>query len=163
METIGYGYTPGTIGRIVEMHARYYSQHWGFGTFFEAKVATEVAAFMDRFDGERDGIWTVLDGKRIMGSIVIDGTKADTSEGAHLRWFIIDPQLQRQGWGKHLLRKALSFCDQKGYRKIYLWTFEGLASARHLYETAGFQLVFHQVGEQWGIKVTEQLLERSNR
>jgi len=33
--TIG-GYVPGAIGRIVELHAAYYSKHWQFGLFFEA-------------------------------------------------------------------------------------------------------------------------------
>jgi hypothetical protein len=25
------GYFPGSIGRVVELHARYYHAHWGFG------------------------------------------------------------------------------------------------------------------------------------
>jgi hypothetical protein len=33
------GYVPGTIGRVVELHGAYYHAHWGFGAFFEAKVA----------------------------------------------------------------------------------------------------------------------------
>ncbi len=39
------GYSGGCIGRIVEMHARYYSQASGFGLTFEAKVARELAQF----------------------------------------------------------------------------------------------------------------------
>jgi hypothetical protein len=35
------GYIPGAIGRIVELHGRYYHEHWGFDLFFESKVATE--------------------------------------------------------------------------------------------------------------------------
>jgi hypothetical protein len=35
------GYVPGGIGRVTELHATYYHQEWGFGLFFEAKVATE--------------------------------------------------------------------------------------------------------------------------
>ena len=34
------GYCPGALGRVAEMHAEYYHRHWGFGLFFEAKVAT---------------------------------------------------------------------------------------------------------------------------
>jgi len=162
MEKLGNGYRPGAIGRIVEMHADYYSRNWGFGVFFEAKVAAELSAFMGRFEEGRDGLWTILDGERLMGSVAIDGTKADTGEeGAHLRWFIIDPQLRGTGWGKRLLNEAVSFCDGKGYRKIYLWTFAGLTPARRLYESFGFRLVLQQEGTQWGTIVTEQLFERS--
>jgi GNAT superfamily N-acetyltransferase len=160
MEKIVTGYHPGAIGRIAEIHAVYYSRHWGFGLFFEAKVATELSEFMSRFEEGRDCLWTVTDGKRIAGSIAIDGINASDPEGAHLRWFIVDPRLQKKGWGKHLLNRALSFCDGKGYHKIYLWTFEGLTSAHHLYEDSGFRLVFGQEGRQWGTSVTELLFER---
>ena len=44
------GYVPGTIGRIAELHALYYSREWGFGKFFEAKVATELSEFVSRLD-----------------------------------------------------------------------------------------------------------------
>lgn len=162
MEKISYGYRPGAIGRIVEMHADYYSRHWGFGVFFEAKVAAELSAFMDRFEEGRDGLWTILDKERILGSVAIDGAKAGAGEkGAHLRWFIIDPQLRGTGWGKRLLHEAVSFCDGKGYPQIYLWTFAGLHPARRLYESFGFRLVSQQEGAQWGTLVAEQLFERS--
>ena len=35
------GSFPGSIGRVVELHARYYHANWGFGVFFEAQVARE--------------------------------------------------------------------------------------------------------------------------
>jgi hypothetical protein len=38
--TIAESYRPGAIGAITQMHARYYSAHWGFGPFFEAMVAS---------------------------------------------------------------------------------------------------------------------------
>ena len=53
------GYLPGLIGRITELHALYYHEHWGFGAFFEAKVASELARFITRYDADRDGVWTV--------------------------------------------------------------------------------------------------------
>lgn len=52
------GYVPGLIGRITELHGVYYHQHWRFGRFFEEKVATELAAFMNRYDHRRDAVWT---------------------------------------------------------------------------------------------------------
>jgi hypothetical protein len=51
------GYVPGSIGRISELHGTYYHEHWGFGVYFEAKVATELSEFLRRYDGNRDGIW----------------------------------------------------------------------------------------------------------
>ena len=149
-------YHPGTISRIVELHATYYSTHWGFGAFFEAKVASELSQFVLRYDPERDLLLTAWINNQIQGSIVIDGQQA-YDQGAHLRWFIVAEPFMGQGIGRRLLNEAIAFCHEKHYQEIYLWTFEGLEAARHLYESAGFKLVKQQRGKQWGIEVTEQL------
>jgi GNAT superfamily N-acetyltransferase len=149
------GYIPGAIGRIVELHALYYHHDWGFGKFFEAKVAAELSAFINRFNETRDGFWTVCLNQQVEGSIIIDGITA-RSEGAHLRWFIMSPALQRRGFGNRLMEEAVRFCKERKYHRVYLWTFAGLDAARHLYEKFGFKLVYEQEGTQWGTKVKEQ-------
>ncbi len=152
------GYLPGSIGRIVELHGTYYYKAWGFGLFFEAKVAKDLSEFLTRFNELQDGLWTVYKNNRVEGSIAIDGIKA-TTDGAHLRWFILAPELRGLGFGHRLLEEAISFCKKKGYPSIYLWTFEGLRPARHLYEKFGFKLVWQGEGNRWGTKVTEQRFE----
>jgi GNAT superfamily N-acetyltransferase len=152
------GYIPGSIGRVAELHGAYYHQHWGFGLFFEAKVATELAAFLGRYDEEKDGFWTALVAGRIEGSITLDGTHA-TAEGAHLRWFIMSDGLRGKGVGSQLMNTVMDFCRSRGYKRVYLWTFEGLNPARHLYEKNGFRLVEQHKGSQWGREVTEQRFE----
>jgi GNAT superfamily N-acetyltransferase len=152
------GYIPGAIGRVAELHGLYYSEHWTFGLFFEAKVAIELSEFLKRYDADRDGFWTVsLDGC-VEGAIAIDGIHADR-DGAHLRWFIMSDKLRGKGTGTQMIDQAIGFCRQKSYKKTYLWTFEGLEPARHLYEKKGFRLVEQQRGEQWGTKVHEQRYE----
>ena len=133
------GYIPGAIGRITELHATYYAEHWDLGLYFEAKVATELAEFMSRFQPGQDGAWFAKANNQIIGGIFIDGADA-AGEGARLRWFIIAPAYQGQGLGHSLLEKAISFCDQQQFPRIYLTTFAGLEAARHLYETFGFTL-----------------------
>ncbi len=148
-------YIPGTIGRISEMHADYYSKNWNFGLYFEAKVASELSEFLKRFNTQTDGIWLAVSNGRIEASVIIDGEDAQ-NEGAHLRWFIVSDNLKGKGIGKQLLKKAVGFCTGKGYQKTYLWTFEGLGAARHIYEAMGFKLVKQQSGIQWGTEVNEQ-------
>ena len=153
------GYVAGSIGRVVELHGTYYNAHWKFGPFFESKVAAELAAFIGRYDKSRDSFWTAsLDG-RIEGSITIDGIDG-TGKGAHLRWFIVSDALRGKGLGNRLIRSAMDFCRDKGYKSVYLWTFEGLNPARHLYEKHGFKLVEQHSGMQWGTEVVEQQFER---
>lgn len=149
------GYVPGAIGRVTELHAVYYAENWGFGQFFEAKVATELSEFLSRFDGNRDGFWTTCLNGQVQGAIAIDGIKAE-SEGAHLRWFIMSSILRGRGFGRKLMENAVRFCRQNRYPRVYLWTFQGLDAARHLYESFGFCLVQEQKGAQWGTKVIEQ-------
>ncbi|MDO9203465.1 MAG: GNAT family N-acetyltransferase [Hydrogenophaga sp.] len=157
--TIKEGYVPGCIGRIVQLHANYYSVANGFGVAFEAKVARELAEFCQNYQSGRDGIWLVHRNGNIEGSVVIDGTHASTS-GAHLRWFITTEAIRGQGLGTQLLAKAVEFVQVCSYRKTFLWTFSGLDAARHLYESHKFRLVHESPGNQWGSLVTEQRFER---
>ena len=152
------GYTPGAIGRIATLHGTYYARQWNFGLFFEAKVATELAAFLQRFDTVRDGFWTAQIDGQIEGGIAIDAQRAD-QEGAHLRWFILSDALRGRGAGRALLERAMQLCRQRRYAKVYLWTFAGLDAARHLYESVGFRMLRQQSGEQWGTRVAEQYFE----
>jgi GNAT superfamily N-acetyltransferase len=67
--------------------------------------------------------------------------------------------LRGKGIGKRLMNAAIEFCNHKGYERIYLWTFEGLDAAKHLYEKTGFKLVEQNRGIQWGTEVNEQRFE----
>jgi GNAT superfamily N-acetyltransferase len=150
------GYLPGCIGRIVELHATYYARTAGFGKPFEAKVASELAAFCLRYDPVRDGLWLGVEDGVVQGAVVIDGHEHKGS-GAHLRWFIMSDAARGQGLGGHLLDAAMGFCRDRNYGNVYLWTFDGLHAARHLYEKHGFRLARTQRGASWGKEVDEQL------
>jgi DNA-binding MarR family transcriptional regulator/GNAT superfamily N-acetyltransferase len=149
------GYRPGVIGRIAEMHARYYARHAGFGQFFESRVAAGLADFAGRLAHADNGLWSARQGEGIVGGVAIDGQ--DLGDGlAHLRWFIVDDGMRGGGLGRKLLDTALAFCAARGFREVHLWTFQGLDAARKLYQGAGFVLVEEWAGEQWGAQVMEQ-------
>lgn len=152
------GYIPGSIGRVAELHGLYYSRHWGFGAFFEGKMAIELSELLRRFDPDRDGFWTASVNGRIEGSIGIDSLHAYAGS-VQLRWFIMSDALRGQGAGNMLVKKAVDHCREKGLERVYLWTFDGLDAARHLYEKHGFAIVEQRKGSQWGVEVNEQCLE----
>ncbi len=133
------GYEPGLIGRVTELQGVYYAEHWDLGLYFEAKVATELAAFLQRYDPAHDGVWVAKSNGTVIGAIFIDG-RDGAGEGARLRWFILDPAYQGHGLGNRLLDEAVAFCKQVGFNRVYLTTFAGLSTARHLYEKVGFRL-----------------------
>jgi len=157
--TVHSGYRPGVIGRVAEMHAAFYARHWGFGQFFESKVATGVAEFAGRLAEPGNQIWTAVQNDRIVGSVAIDGQDLGDNQ-AHLRWFILDDGCRGSGVGRQLMAQAMAFCDQRGFASTQLWTFQGLDAARRLYESFGFALVHEEAGQQWGSKVVEQQFTR---
>lgn len=137
------------------MHARYYAREWGFGAFFEARVAREAGAFIAALPRADSRIWVALLEDRIVGAIAIDGRHA-SGEGAHLRWFILDDATRGAGTGARLLDVALEFCRAQKFGQVHLSTFAGLDAARRLYETRGFRLVEEKDAESWGVRVREQ-------
>ena len=146
---------PGVLGRLVEMHALYYAREWGFGPFFESKVAREVGEFALSLPRADSQIWHARRDGRVVGAIAIDGHAASEA-GAHLRWFILDDSARGSGSGARLLDAALDFCRARSFAAVYLWTFAGLDSARKLYETRGFRLAEEKEAESWGVRVREQ-------
>jgi len=149
------GYYPGVIGEITRLHAVYYYENWGFDITFETQVGRELSMFLASFQAGRDGFWAALADKRLAGSVAIDGSLGQT-EGARLRWFIVEPSLQGSGIGCRLIEYALVFCRDAGHKQVFLWTFKGLDAARRLYEQAGFVLDDEHDVEQWGRVISEQ-------
>lgn len=149
------GPVPAACARIAALHADYYGRNWGFGPVFKETITDGVNAFLERFDPQRDAFWTVCVKGDVAGAIAIDGIHAE-SDGAHLRWFILSEDLRGRGLGNLLLSRAIAFCRERGHPRIYLWTFEGLQTARHLYQKYGFRLVAARPGSQWGQEVMEQ-------
>jgi len=148
------GYVPGSIGRMVELHGRYYAREWRFGPYFEAKVASELGELLARLDPERDGFWIAAEDDEIVGGIAIDGSH--TREAARLRFFIVDDAHREAGLGEQLMCTALDFCRDAGHRRVFLTTFAGLDAARKLYERHGFVLTEERPDRTWGVEVTEQ-------
>jgi GNAT superfamily N-acetyltransferase len=155
-----HGYLAGCVGDVASLHARYYAPTSGFGQFFEAKVATELAAFVQALPSPSPskGLWLYVERGRAQASIAIDGGSGEPGRAggaAHLRWFIVDESLRGTGVGRRLLSAALDFADAR-FDSTYLWTFKALDAARHLYEAHGFELTDEAPGEQWGATVVEQ-------
>ena len=156
------GYQPGVIAEVTGAHIAYYAREWRFGLTFEAKVATELSAFLSRYDPVHDLFLCARDRQgELLGSITIDGLGGAVGAGAHLRWFIMRDAARGLGLGGELLRKALQFSDERHYARIYLTTFAGLTAARHLYETHGFVLVQESATDAWHGTVGEHTFERT--
>lgn len=154
---IATGWTPGAIGRIALLHARHYAASHGFGLPFEARVATELAAFLTGFVPGRDHFATILAGGEIEGAIAVDGS----SDPARLRWFILSEALRGRGLGRSLLAAAIADARAAGHARLELSTLAGLDAADRLYRGAGFRLVDERAGAHWGTPAVERTLALS--
>jgi ribosomal protein S18 acetylase RimI-like enzyme len=146
---------PGDLGMIVHLHGIIYGRERGFDPTFEAYVAGPLADFV-RAGSPRGRLWIAERADRMIGCIAIVAAGPDT---AQLRWFLIDPSARGRGLGKRLMREALAFCRQAGYRDVILWTESALTAAARLYEAAGFRKTDEKPGRLWGVDLVEEKYE----
>jgi hypothetical protein len=50
---IHHGYEPGLIGRVAELHGRYYAVAWSSGAPFELLMRREICDFIEHYDPAR--------------------------------------------------------------------------------------------------------------
>jgi len=147
---IHHGYEPGLIGRVGELHGRYYAMAWGSGAPFEILITRAFCDFLERYDPAKDLVLSAhIDGV-LVGSISIVGQNPGPS-GVQLRFFIVDPAYHGRGAGKALLTTALDWCRSRGFFRIFLWTADQLPQSRSLYEKAGFRVTQRSPDDRYSV------------
>jgi GNAT superfamily N-acetyltransferase len=145
------GYEPGLIGRVGELHGRYYAVVWGAGTPFELLITREFCDFIEHYDPARDLVLSAhIDGV-LAGSISLLGQNPGP-DGVQLRFFIVDPACHGRGAGKALLAAALDWCRARGFLKVFLWTVDQLPQSRGLYEKAGFRVTERYSDDRYTVR-----------
>jgi GNAT superfamily N-acetyltransferase len=86
---------------------------------------------------------------------------ADSPEVARLRILLVDPAARGLGLGARLVDECLAFARAAGYRRITLWTNDVLASARRIYQAAGFTLEGAEQHHSFGHDLVGQHWSRS--
>ncbi len=144
------------IEYVISRHKTlYYAERHLSGTF-SAYVDKIVYDFVDRFHPETDCL-NILECNGVpAGSIAIKKAGEDT---AQLRFFMLEPEMRRRGYGNRLMDMALDFCRSKGYRTVFLLTITAQVIARHIYETHGFYKVSSSDRSEWGEGVIEEYWE----
>ncbi|RMI41651.1 bifunctional helix-turn-helix transcriptional regulator/GNAT family N-acetyltransferase [Streptomyces triticirhizae] len=153
---------PGELGWVIQRHGALYTAEYGWNAAFEALVADVVATFAREHDAAREAAWIAeWDGEPV-GSILCVA-EPDDAETARLRLLLVEPHARGLGIGGALVARCLDFARGVGYRRMVLWTNECLASARRLYQAAGFTLTDsaphtlfgpRETGQTWSLDLT---------
>lgn len=78
-----------------------------------------------------------------MGTIAV---KSDEPGIAVLKRLYVDAAYRGKGLGAKLLDKAMTFCREKGFKKITLDTQQNFVRAQELYKSRGFVITDPQTG-----------------
>jgi len=152
---------PGDLGWVVMAHGELYAREYGWDADFERLVAGVVGEFA-RNDGAGQRAWIAeVDGERA-GCIFC--MPSDDPRCARLRLLLVDPKRRGLGLGGALVEECVRFARDAGYGRMTLWTNDNLASARKIYQGAGFVLVdetpHHSfghdlVGQNWELSLAD--------
>jgi GNAT superfamily N-acetyltransferase len=148
---------PGDLGWVVQAHGEIYAREYGWDATFEELVAGIVGRFATDRDRTRERAWIAeVDGERA-GCVFC--TVGDGDE-ARLRILLVDPARRGHGLGAALVDRCLAFAGEAGYRRIALWTNSVLASARRIYQAAGFELAAEEPHHSFGHDLVGQTWTR---
>lgn len=81
------------------------------------------------YGGRNDAFFVVEEDGAVVGTA---GVKEETREDALLRRLFVDEKHRRRGYGTELLEKAVSFCREKGYRRIIFRCTDRMTDAMNL-------------------------------
>ncbi|KAI5465354.1 acyl-CoA N-acyltransferase [Mariannaea sp. PMI_226] len=146
---------PGDMGLILYQHGHFYSKEYGFDRRFEALVATIAADFLDNFDPSSDRCWIAEREDQFMGSVMLVKDR-EQEKVAKLRFLLVDSKARGQGVGTQLVRQCIDFAREVGYESVWLLTDSLLTGARKIYGDAGFELVWTNHHNSWGVELTQE-------
>jgi len=152
---------PGDLGWMVWQHGEVYAATLDWDTTFEALVARIVADYAAAPPSPRRAGWIAeLDGARV-GCVLCVPDPSDDSV-AVLRILLVTPGARGRGVGAALVDACVTHARAAGCTAVTLWTNDVLASARRIYEAAGFDLMDQEshhsfgqdlVGQHWRLEL----------
>ncbi len=142
---------PGDAGYIAYRHCVLYKKEYGLDQTFERYVLESLTDFLA--DRPAGNIWVAEYCGQIVGFIGIVGVDKAT---AQLRWFLIEPEFRGTGLGRQLITVAMDFCQQQNFSQVFLWTFQELNAARHLYQSFGFEPIEQIESHTWKENLIEE-------
>lgn len=146
----------GEIGWLIHRQALLYHLEQGWNGEFETLI-TRIYAEYDAASGTPPkNIWVAELAGEVAGSVFVLPSTEGEEGVAQLRMLYVEPMFRGRGIGARLVSEAVAFAKLSGYRSIMLWTQDCLASARSVYQKAGFALTKEERHHSFGSDLNGQ-------
>lgn len=100
-----------------------------------AYAVNDLNSLAESYQAPNSVFFVAEEKRHIIGTC---GVKAEGSETAILRRFFVDKQFRGQGIGCGLLKEALQFCKDRGFREVVIRTSTSMEQAIRLCRSFGF-------------------------
>ncbi|WP_321507529.1 GNAT family N-acetyltransferase [uncultured Methanoregula sp.] len=147
-------FTVSDVDFVISRQLALYKSEYGFTSeIWNVYLTDGVHTFVKYFDPERDCMYILENEGVPSGCVAIAHMGTAT---AQLRFFFLEPAMRGRGAGHLLMDMAMSFCKERYYERVFLWTFSTLMAARHLYRSRGFRITDTHENTDWGEKILEE-------
>lgn len=140
----------GDFGWVVHRHGALFADEFAWDDRFEAKVAGDVAGFIERRDAGEHAWIAEFDGESVASLFC---HRVD-DQIAEFKLLFVEPRARRLGIARDLLRTAVEFIDSAGYAQVVAWTADTFVAAEGLLAEAGFVVTGEEFGGTFDRRVT---------
>lgn len=120
-------------GRVKNLIVSILSKEYPFD--MKAYADTDLERIGDVYGGPKETFFVIEEAGKVVGTA---GVKSESKDAALLRRLFVDPAHRKQGYGSQLLKTAIKFCRDNGYRKIIFRCTDRMKDAMRLCEKEGF-------------------------
>ena len=97
---------------------------------------SDLSRIDEVYGGEKESFMVIEDEGDIVGTV---GIKEDSKESALLRRLFVDLKHRKLGYGTELLKRAIEFCKENGYKRIAFRCTDRMKDAMNLCLGNGFK------------------------
>ena len=145
--SISHDFEPGDLGRLIEIHGIQNFHDYGFSPVHEAYCAQIACDFILNPNPGRSKAWLAKKDEVVVGSVFICELPDDV---AQLRLLFADRSVRGSGLGRWLTEDSVRYCREAGFKKVFLWTVDGLERAIAIYRSLGFEQTGENTQLVWG-------------
>lgn len=97
---------------------------------------SDLETIGETYGGKRETFFVIIENGDLVGTV---GIKEESDTEALLRRLFVDLKHRGRGYGSKLLEKAIEFCRQHGYKRIYFRCTDRMSQAMRLCMKSGFK------------------------